>query len=133
MGPPYLISSQAPKKSGNVRVARVGAVHEHVDVELREELPEHVGLGGEAIAGEVEHEGADLDAWPWPTRWLLVGATPPQDEPEARCGQAERERATVSGGILVNRRAAGRRTGQQTNRQSRLQVDLTICGIFFMG
>ncbi|PWZ37327.1 hypothetical protein Zm00014a_025507 [Zea mays] len=86
------------------RVARAGAVHEHVDVKLPEELPERVGLGGEAVAGEVEHEGADLDAGaPGPGLGRhggeLVGDAAPEDEPEARRGQAERERAAdaVSG------------------------------------
>jgi len=81
-----------------VRVARAGVVHEHADVKFPQELPERVHLRGEAVAGEVEHEGAHLGAGV-PGLHLgrhggqLVGAAAHKDEAEVRRGQAERQRA----------------------------------------
>ncbi|KAB8095825.1 hypothetical protein EE612_024041, partial [Oryza sativa] len=43
-----------------VRVRHAGAVDEHADVEPADGVPERGHLGGEALGGEVEHEGADL-------------------------------------------------------------------------
>lgn len=43
-----------------VRVGDPGVVDEHAHVEAPDGLPERVDARGEPLAGEIEHEGADL-------------------------------------------------------------------------